>query len=137
MPSWHDYHLTGYSVDGQRQRLVLDVKWLDEGKVDLPHVHIAFVGVEGYSLRHDLGVNIILELEEGPLDRFLRDLAPRFAAESKWGWPMFWRGDTARTLAYLEEKRAHCFYLSASYGMDGWIVAAGMEHHTVGESCCR
>lgn len=27
MRTWHDFHLTGYAVDGKRQEIVFDLEW--------------------------------------------------------------------------------------------------------------
>ncbi|MDP4078267.1 hypothetical protein [Acidovorax sp. A1169] len=131
MRSWHDYHLTGYAVDGQRQQLTLHVAWLYGTHPDIPHAWIIFHGVEGYFLENDLGVNVVYTITEEPLAEFLAQHAAHFEAKKKWGWPLFWRGSFDETLAHLSGKQAKCFEISSSYGMTGWVLASGVRHEVI------
>ena len=125
MRSWHDYHLVGYSVDGETQRITLKVVWPYETTTDILSASIEFSGVEGYFLEHDLGGNIIFSIEICPLKPFLAENATFFEREQKWGWPLFWKGSIEATSQYLESKQAQLWELSTSYGLSGWLLAKG------------
>jgi hypothetical protein len=124
MHSFHDYHLTGYEVDGQRRELRLTLAWLypEDPETRAPE-QVIFCGVEDYFFEHDLGVNIVYSIEEVPLLGHLQDCEQQFQSSKKWGWPRFWTGEVSKTMEQLSAKGAKCFELSSSYGLSGWIVA--------------
>ena len=126
--AWHDYCLAGHTVDGERRRITFDLVWPFDSAVDIRRATVIFFGVEGYAFEHDLGKNIVLALSEEPLDAFLQEQAELFRAESRWGWPPFWRGDVPLTLAALSAKGVRCFEVSSSYGLTGWVLATGIDH---------
>jgi hypothetical protein len=138
MHTWHDFHLTGYAVDGKRQEIVFDLEWPYDSATDIVRARLRFTGVEGYFLEHDLGSNIVYSFEETPLRDLLQEWSERFDVSSKWGWPKFWRPAPypARPLAEeLEEahqrltaKGVKCIELSSSYGLSGWVLAVAVDH---------
>jgi hypothetical protein len=129
MRTWHDYHLTGYAVDGERGRITFNVSWPYNTDSDIGRAVVVFSGVAGYFLEHDLGANILYSLSEISLNGFLVEHADRFQQEKKWGWPLFWRGGVEQTLEHLSEANVRCFEVSSSYGLSGWILATNVEHH--------
>ena len=46
MHSWHDYNITGYSVDGPNQRVTLNVVWPYESEIEVKSARVVFSGVE-------------------------------------------------------------------------------------------
>jgi hypothetical protein len=138
MRSWHDYHITGYSVDGPSQRITLFVSWPYKTETDIERASVIFSGVECYYFEYDLGTSIVLDLGEWPLQDFLAAWSDRFETECKWGWPRFWRPKplarqttaqaTEEAFATLSQKKVRCFELSSSYGMSGWILATEVSH---------
>jgi hypothetical protein len=128
MRSWHDYHFTGYSVEGTKRQITIDVWWPYESSIDIKRASVVFSEVEGYFFGHDLGQNILYSISEEPLEAFLSRNAKRFEEEQKWGWPLFWRGSIGQTLDHLRGK-AKCFEISSSYGLSGWVMASKVEHH--------
>ena len=137
MRSWHDFHLTGYTVDGKRQELTFDLEWPYSSEIDIRRAKLQFSGVESYYLEHDLGANIVYSFTEEPLGKFLEEWAERFEIECKWGWPKFWRTKPhpPRALAIelneamdtLAKRQVKCTQLSSSYGLSGWVLAASVQ----------
>ena len=124
LKSFHDYHLTGYEVDGQCREIRLNLAWLySEGTEPRPPEQVVFFGVEDYFFEHDLGVSIVYAIEEVPMLRHLETNELRFKETAKWGWPRFWKGEVIKTMEHLGAKGARCFELSSSYGLSGWVVA--------------
>jgi hypothetical protein len=128
MRAWHDYHLTGYKVDGVGHEITFEVSWPYKSSTDIAFAFVVFSEVEGYFFEHDLGANILYSLAEEPLEAFLTEHAKRFEQEAKWGWPLFWRGSAQQTLDHLNAKNIKCFEISSSYGLSGWVLAAKVEH---------
>jgi hypothetical protein len=137
MRSWHDFNIIGYTVDGKFRSLTFDIEGPADSYPDVRRAEIRFTDVECYYLEHDLGVSIVLAFEEVALEEHLAEWAERFETESKWGWPRFWRAkpypprhvreELEDSLAVLRSKEVRCFHLSSSYGLSGWILAAGVE----------
>lgn len=138
MHSWHDFHITGYAVNGKRRELVFELEWPYDSSVDLKRAKLEFSGVECYYLEHDLGGNIVYSFAERPLREFLTEWTDRFEVESKWGWPKFWRPiphpkrpvevEREESLKALSAMQVRCIELSSSYGLSGWILAVGSQH---------
>lgn len=125
MGSWHDYQLIGYTVDGENKQIIFQMLWASETKTDISRVNVAFSGVEGYHFERDMGENIVSDIKVVPLKPFLVKNARFFKQQRQWGWPLFWQGSVAATLAYLESKHVQCWELSASFGLSGWLLAQG------------
>jgi len=129
MKSFHDYHLVGYEVDGQRGEVRLNLAWLYAGVEPRPPEQVVFRGVEDYFFEHDLGVNIVFDIEEFPLLGFLQGWEEHFRANKQWGWPRFWKGDVSSTAEALSSRGSKCYELTTSYGLSGWVVAASVDSH--------
>ena len=71
MQDWHDYHLFGYSVDGEQDRITFHLTWPYEGDEKLERHTLVFTQIEGYYFQYDLGGNIIFSIEERPLGAFV------------------------------------------------------------------
>ena len=101
MKIYHDYHLFGYRVDGEKKELQFDVAWLyPEDPNPRPRETVTFRKVEGYFLEHDLGVNILYAIEEVDIVEHINSNARFFEEQSKWGWPAFWKASAERTIEY-------------------------------------
>lgn len=141
MLPWHDYQISGYTVDGKQQTLVFELEWPYESEADPKRARLFFGGVECYHLEHDLGTNIVYDFCEVDLGDFLRESAAKFDEESKWGWPKFWRHNPALPSPIAETlEQAHqsllarnvkCIKLSTSYGLSGWILATSSWHESI------
>jgi hypothetical protein len=131
MRHWHDYHLTGYAVDGAERRICLDVYWPYETKTDVHRARLIFSGVEGYFFEHDLGGNILYSIEEDSVASFVQRNAEWFQRERKWGWPLFWKDSVESTKKYIEERCGKVFDISTSYGLSGWILAQSIDEQII------
>jgi len=123
LPSFHDYYINGYRVNGRAHTIQLEIARPNEDRATAHSLTITFSGVEGYLLEHDLGVNIVFSLEEQSLGQFIEENTSAFAEKAKWGWPLFWKGSVESTVAWLSQRGARAWVLSTSYGLFGWVVA--------------
>jgi len=138
MHSWHDFHITGYTVNGKGKELAFDLEWPYESKTDIQRARLRFTGVECYYLEHDLGSNIVYAFEDKPLRVFLSEWTERFEIEYKWGWPKFWRvipyppssveAELESAFQLLSGKGVRCIEISSSYGLSGWVLASNTEY---------
>jgi len=141
MRSWHDFHITGYAVDGKRREITFDLEWPYDSKTNVRRARLHFGGVEGYFLQHDLGGNIVFDFSERPLADFLREWTDRFEVHCKWGWPTFWRPkpyperpvavELEEALTWLGARDIKCIELSSSYGLSGWVLASNTREETL------
>lgn len=141
MRSWHDFHITGYAVNGEQREISFEVKWPYESESVARRAKIVFCGVEAYFLEHDLGANIVYDFSEQPLRQFLEEWAEHFESSCKYGWPKFWRPQAhpARPVAVeledayvrLANGGAKCVELASSYGMSGWLIAAAVREEII------
>ena len=132
LPSFHDYLLTGHAVDGEQGTLSFTLRWpYDEIPVDIQRAMITFSGVSAYLLEHDLGQNILLDIEEFPLAQCLNAQATRFDEQCRWGWPRFWQHGHEAALSTLTQQGVRAFAISPSYGMSGWILARSAHHQVL------
>lgn len=123
MKSYHDYHLTGYRVDGEAKSVTFELAWsYPDDPNPRPEEVLVFTKVEGYLLEHDLGVSIVNAFEEADLEDSVRSLAGRFENSAKWGWLAFWRENIGGTLKHLRNIGARFYQLIPSYGLCGWLV---------------
>jgi hypothetical protein len=137
MRSWHDFHLTGFAVDGARETLTFHLEWPYETESPVRRGRVLFSGVECYYLEHDVGTNIVYGIEEVPLQEHLTEWVDRFETECKWGWPRFWRPkpyprrsveiELSEAIERLTLRGVKCFELTSSLGLSGWILAAHVE----------
>ncbi len=141
MHSWHDFHITGYAVDGKNREITFDLEWPYDSTTDVDRARLRFTGVEGYFVEHDLCENIVYAFREWPLRDFLQEWSERFEVACKWGWPRFWRPGPHPVRPLLEELEdvhqrlvaagVRCIELSSSYGLSGWVLAVAVSHDVV------
>ena len=130
LPSLHDYEIKGYSVDGEGRSLRFEIDPPKGAQRTLQPFDLVFTDVAGYFLQHDLGISIVLSIEEQPLTEFLAENEDLFVQEAKWGWPLFWQGSAERAAAWLTARHCRVWVLSPSYGLAGWVVAANAAIHS-------
>jgi hypothetical protein len=125
--SVHDNFLAGYEVNGDLQEIRLRTEFRDKGK-PYEFTDVLFTGVEAYEFRYDNFGNIIFDVCEVPLDKWVADLAESFAeGHRQAGWPHFLRSSGDGGLEYLRQHSVRAFELSSSYGMRGWVLAKDMH----------
>jgi hypothetical protein len=116
-------------VDGKRRLLTLCLSE-NPKEVEKPEtVELVFGGLVDYFLEHDLGVNIVLSIEELSLDSFMAANLNQFIDHAKWGWPRFWKGNSEQSRTSLAENRCRVWELDTSYGLCGWVIAAQVDEH--------
>ena len=130
MKSFHDYWLTGHTVDGEKRLLTFKLSEDPRGTKNPYLAELLFEEVQDYFLEHDLGVNIVYSITEKPLDNFLAENLENFVEQSKWGWPKFWKGDLEKTQTFLSSNHCRIWEMQTSYGLSGWVVATQVRENT-------
>lgn len=120
----HDSLLVAYSVDGERHTLSL---WLRPHHGSAPQpFRIEFDGVFAHRFDAPLLPAIVSDLEEAPaaalIEKEWAEIRPRTRRNAWPGGP--WKVDDLEAArAYVEREGLRAYWLSSSYGLDGWILA--------------
>lgn len=125
-PSIHDSLLTGYEVDGKKRTIVMHTEPHQGGGEAF--VDVIFTGVVAYQFEGDAMGNIIFEIE--PASAEVRpDIATVIVAQQRQHGTMPDWNPTSETLEqYCDGVGLTMFRIQSSYGLDGWVIAASMEH---------
>jgi hypothetical protein len=123
LPSLHDHYLVGHEVSSEARRIKLLARRTTRGMTGNART-VTFSGVEGYSFQNDAFGNIILSLEEVPVERLLSKFSSQIAESYRTaGAPGPWAEDLASAAQVLAAKGVRGFILSSSYGLSGWVLA--------------
>ncbi len=122
MPTVHDFHLIGYTVDVDARTILLRTEWRYAGQ-PLRKVDAVFEGVEAYAFRDDPLGTVLFDIEQVDATR---------ALEARWteldescrraGAPRFWGrtpDETRASFAKLLAQDTKWFEVTASIGMNG------------------
>lgn len=123
-PSVHDNHIVAYSVFAAEEKIVIQTEFRDRE----PHefTNIIFEGVLAYHFENDLLDNIIFDVREVDLPKLLKECAGMFERGWRYGWPRGWDKEKEEIEAFARRLEMRAFELSASYGMNGWVLARRM-----------
>jgi len=103
--------------------------WTESSQPEVKAADVVFSGVLDYLMEGDLGTNIIAAIAEAPIEPFVRENAPLFEREQKFGWPRSWKGGINETVAHLKKSGAKLWIITSSYGLGGWVLASGATEH--------
>ncbi|QJC23775.1 hypothetical protein [Ralstonia solanacearum] len=92
-------------------------------------INLVFAGVQAYQFEGDAFGNIILDLEEVPLQGLLEERWAGIAESYRMsGAPGPWGAKLSAAAQYLRELGAKGFVLSSSYGLSGWVIAEDVTY---------
>jgi hypothetical protein len=123
--SIHDSLLTGYTVNGDEQTLVLHTRPHQGGGV--ARVDVIFRGVTAYHFEGDCLQNIVFAVDEVSASSIIGDGIVFAERERQYGWPSGWDSRRETAEDFFIRKQCHLFELTCSYGMYGWVAAVSME----------
>ncbi|MBK7878641.1 MAG: hypothetical protein IPJ77_23535 [Planctomycetes bacterium] len=119
----HDWIIHAYEYWGDKAVLVLHARSSDASSARLADV--VFEGVDGHHFEHVLDGNIVFDLREIDPEPFVASWSDLFARSLSYGFPCpRYSGSDVTTLpAYIRSRGLHCYALSTSYGMYGFVIA--------------
>jgi hypothetical protein len=123
--SVHDNFILGYEVRCETREIVLHTEFRD--RPPLEKTDVVFRGVEAYIFEGDNFQNIILDIEEVPVDQILSKNAELFKLGRESGWPGAWNKSPDTLKSHLDKKALKGFLIYSSFGMTGWVIAAEMQ----------
>ena len=113
----HDNRIISYMVDFKGQILQINIKGYDE------EVIIRFQGLLAHDFENVLLNNIILEIYQVTIECFLLEEVNKLSETLKYGFPTIEVSNVKELEDYLKENGHRVFYLTASLGMCGYIIA--------------
>jgi hypothetical protein len=127
LPSLHDNFLTSYEVNCETRQIKLHTKPdpRDPAEREQRPCTIVFDGVEGYQFENDAFGNIIFSLDAVSIEQVLAAYGDRIVESYRLaGAPGPWAADLATATQMLGAKGVQGYFISSSYGLSGWILAA-------------
>ncbi|MDB0568711.1 hypothetical protein ACYT84_22400 [Ralstonia solanacearum] len=128
LPSLHDCYLASYEVRCSERIIVVRAEYGGDSRSGAG-INLAFAGVQAYRFEGDAFGNIILDLEEVPLQGLLEEQWAGIAESYRMsGAPGPWAAKLSSAAPYLRELDAKGFVLSSSYGLSGWVIAKDVTY---------
>lgn len=116
MSSIHDYEIDRYTVDFKKNTITMDTSYKQYKK------QLLFQGVFCYKFYEEMSYSIIFDLEERPIENFVKENQELLTQTKKDVWPIMY--DSLEELeAKIQTANVAYHVLCSSYGMNGWILA--------------
>ena len=125
-PSIHDSRVYAYYVDCEGRRVVLHTVFRDQE----PHEYtdVVFRGVVAHQFERVLDGNILFDIDDLDVATFVRENGALFADSWRYGWPpVDYNGDMNKLVDAFNAASARAYTIQSSYGLSGWVVAAGCD----------
>lgn len=121
--SIHDNLLVSYEVQCEKRTISLRTEYRVENK-PTEFTTVVFEGVKGYHFENDAFGNIIFDVENVSIERFLKEHGAELLESNRMaGTPGRWVKDLDSAPGYLHEQGIRAFELSSSLGLSGWVLA--------------
>ena len=122
----HDNEIISYVVDLEKRYIVLDTKYLHREAGINVEVRIEFINVGNHFFYDVLQHNIILDIDEYSIEKFI-EVNREFLKERKaYGVPIYYETEQ-ELIAKLNNMKQKCFSVLSSVGLAGWVLAESME----------
>ena len=128
--SVHDNVILSYTVGCKSREIVFETEFPgDEREL----TNVTFSGVVAYEFQNDSEArSMIFDFEEDSPLALYDDNVEKFRAHLPYGWPGKWAKSRESARAFFQENGIRAWYLAASVGMHGWILARSMVFERVG-----
>lgn len=119
MLSIHDNKIVSYEVDFQKSRITLNTI---DGKRDSVITKIEFNDALAHVFETQLRGSIILDISTLDVSLFFEHHKELLEKEKDYAWPMYYE-KIEDLLEYLQNEKYNYYVISASYGLNGWVIA--------------
>ena len=120
--SIHDNLLVSYEVHCEQRTITLRTEYRVESK-PTEFTNVVFEGVQGYHFENDAFGNIIFDVSNVPVERFLTEYGAEISELYRMNARPTWAVDLASAPEYLRNQGIKGYILSSSYGLSGWVLA--------------
>lgn len=119
MPSVHDNEIVSYNVDLQNAKITFQTLG---GKDNEVPVIIEFIEVLAYFFETQLLGSILLDISQFEISLFVTNNKELLEKQKDSAWPVYY-DKIEDLLEYLLHKNYNYYVISASYGLNGWVIA--------------
>lgn len=119
MQNIHDNEIVSYTVDLQKSKITFQTLG---GKDNSVPVMIEFIDVLAHRFETQLQGSILLDISQFEISSFVKDNKELLEKQKDSAWPMYYE-KRADFLEYLLDETYNYYVISASYGLNGWVVA--------------
>jgi len=124
--SIHDNLLVSYEVHCEDRTITLHTEYRLENK-PTEFTNVVFNGVQGYHFENDAFGNIIFDVYDHSVERFLAEYGPEISELYRMNGSPAWAADLLSAPKYLLEHGIKGFILHSSLGLSGWVLAKEMS----------
>lgn len=114
----HDNELVSYVVDLRHCKIILSTVCQNSDSI----TSIEFTDVLAHVFETQLQGSIILDISTMEIRKFIEQNKELLEKQKSYGWPRHYE-TVEDLLNYLQKERYNYYVVSASYGLNGWIVA--------------
>ena len=130
-PGVHDSLLVGYSVNSERQELLLSIK-PHHDSAPAPFA-VLFQGVAAHSFDTPVMPAILYGITRISAGDLIRADWPAIERGFKLGgWPGPWADTLTNATDFADSKGLSGFQIESSYGLSGWVLAQSAGLHASG-----
>lgn len=115
----HDNEIVSYEVDLQKSRITFQTLGSNEDSVITT---IEFTDVLAHMFETQLQGSIIFDISTFEVSRFLKHNKELLEKQKNYGWPMHYE-KIEDLLEHLQNEKYKYYVISASYGLNGWVIA--------------
>jgi hypothetical protein len=126
-PAVHDNFVYALEVHLERRLLVLHTEYRD-GPAEQEFTDVRFVGVVAHHFEHVAGPSILLDIEQVAAAWVVERWRELFERGKNYGWPSVQHSDVGGLGEELTRQRVHGYLVMGSCGLDGFVLAAGLEY---------
>ncbi|MDU2240442.1 MAG: hypothetical protein E7E23_07655 [Paenibacillus sp.] len=119
MLSIHDNEIVSYEVDFRKSRIIFQTL---DGNDDSVTTTIEFTDVLAHMFETQLQGSIIFDISSFEVSRFLKSNKELLEKQKNYGWPTHYE-KTEDLLEHLQSEKYNYYVISASYGLNGWVIA--------------
>ncbi|MEK3717329.1 hypothetical protein [Paenibacillus sp. FSL R7-0333] len=119
MQNIHDNEIVSYTVDLQKSKITFQTLG---GKDNEVPVRIEFIDVLAHMFETQLQGSILLDISQFEISRFVKSNKELLEHQKDSAWPIYYE-KRADLLEYLLHENYNYYVISASYGLNGWVVA--------------
>lgn len=119
MQNIHDNEIVSYTVDLQKSKITFQTLG---GKDNSVPVMIEFIVVLAHRFETQLQGSILLDISQFEISSFVKDNKELLEKQKDSAWPVYY-DKIEDLLEYLLHENYNYYVISASYGLNGWVVA--------------
>jgi len=120
----HDNVIRSYSLDFEAETLTMKTLYHTDSVFE--KTDVIFRGYLAHVFENETKGSIIFDIEEYPLNLFLKNERTLLAKKKKYAWPFYYQAET-EFVGFFQAHGYKIFEIRSSYGLCGFVFAKQME----------